>query len=154
MLWPKPEYVERAETWLSEGIDLDEDGQYQEKSSYIYSSLSDRVLITIARGFNKPELLDYVRKNLEMTFYYIHPNGEIVTEASGRQDNSIIGYLENYYYPYRYLAIKDQNQSFAAACRLIETTASHRIAGFLPYFLEDSNLWQELPKPTPLPVNY
>lgn len=154
MLWPKPAYLERAETWLSEGIDLDEDGQYQEKSSYIYSSLSDRVLITIARGFNKPELLDYVRKNLEMTFYYIHPNGEIVTEASGRQDNSIIGTLENYYYPYRYLALKDNNPQYAAACRLIEETASTKTAGFIQYFLEDPSLWQELPKSGELPTNY
>lgn len=154
MLWPKPEYVERAETWLSEGIDLDEDGQYQEKSSYIYSSLSDRVLITIARGFNKPEILDYVRKNLEMTFYYIHPNGEIVTEASGRQDNSIIGTLENYYYPYRYLALKDNNPQFAAACRLIEETAPTKTAGFIQYFLEDPSLWKDLPKGRELPTNY
>ena len=154
MLWPNPEYVERAETWLSEGIDLDAEGQYQEKSSYIYSSLSDRVLITVARGFNKPELLDYVRKNLEMTFYYIHPNGEIVTEASGRQDNSIIGTLENYYYPYRYFAIKDQNPQYAAACRLIEATAFVKTTGFLQYFLEDETLWQELPKAVSLPDNY
>src|SRR5690554_4801158 len=154
MLWPNQAYVERAETWLSEGIDLDVDGQYQEKSSYIYSSLSDRVLITVARGFNKPELLDYVRKNLDMTFYYIHPNGEIVTEASGRQDNSIIGTLENYYYPYRYLAIKDQNPQYAAACRLIEATAFVKTTGFLQYFLEDETLWQELPKAGTLPVNY
>lgn len=154
MLWPKPEYLERAETWLSEGMDLDEDGQYQEKSSYIYSSLSDRVLITIARGFNKPELLDYVRKNLEMTFYYIHPNGEIVTEASGRQDNSIIGTLENYYYPYRYLALKDNNPKYAAACRLIEETAATKTAGFIQYFLEDPSLWKDLPKAGALPTNY
>ncbi len=154
MLWPKPEYLQRAETWLSEGIDLDEDGQYQEKSSYIYSSLSDRVLITIARGFDKPELLDYVRKNLDMTFYYIHPNGEIVTEASGRQDNSIIGMLENYYYPYRYLALKDNNPQYAAACRLIEETAPNRTAGFIQYFLEDPSLWKTLPKGGSLPTNY
>lgn len=154
MLWPKPEYLERAETWLSEGIDLDHDGQYQEKSSYIYSSLSDRVLITVARGFNKPELLDYVRKNLEMTFYYIHPNGEIVTEASGRQDNSIVGMLENYYYPYRYLALKDKNPQYAAACRLIEDTAPNKTAGFIQYFLEDPSLWKELPQGGSLPTNY
>src|SRR5690606_28518269 len=154
MLWPKPEYLQRAETWLSEGIDLDEEGQYQEKSSYIYSSLSDRVLITIARGFNKPEILEYVRKNLEMTFYYLHPNGEIVTEASGRQDNSIIGTLENYYYPYRYLALKDNNPQFAAACRLIEETAATKTAGFIQYFLEDPTLWKDLPKGGELPTNY
>jgi len=151
---PDPGYLQRAEEWLAEKIDMDPDGQYNERSSYIYSSLSNRVLISTARGFNKPELLDYVRKNLEMTFYYLHPNGEIVTEASGRQDNSIIGTLENYYYPYRFLAIKDNNPQFAAACRLIEETAFEKITGFLHYFLEDPSLWAPLPTPTPLPVDY
>lgn len=147
-------YLERAERWLMEGIDMDADGQYEEKSSYIYSSLSNRVLISMARGFDKPELLDYVRKNLEMNFYYLHPNGEIVTEASGRQDNSIVGTLENYYYPYRYLALKDNNGQFAAACKLIEDTAFEKTTGFLYYFLEDPDLWKDLPTAEPLPVNY
>lgn len=151
---PDPGYLQRAEEWLTEKIDMDTDGQYNERSSYIYSSLSNRVLISTARGFDKPELLDYVRKNLEMTFYYLHPNGEIVTEASGRQDNSIIGTLENYYYPYRYLAIKDKNPQFAAACRLIEETAFAKITGFLHYFLEDPSLWQTLPASSALPVDY
>lgn len=154
MLWPMQKYLDRANKWLAEGIDMDEDGQYEEKSSYIYSSLSDRVLITTARGFNKPELLDYVRKNLEMTLYYLHPNGEVVTEASGRQDQALIGTLENYYYPYRYLAIKDQNERFAAACRLIESTAMEKTTGFLQYFLEDPFLWEKLPDPGLLPINY
>ena len=151
---PDPGYRQRAEQWLAEKIDMDPDGQYNERSSYIYSSLSNRVLISTARGFNKPELLDYVRKNLEMTFYYLHPNGEIVTEASGRQDNSIIGTLENYYYPYRYMALKDNNPQFAAACRLIEETAFSKITGFLHYFLEDPSLWAPLPASKPLPVDY
>ncbi|MDB5263949.1 MAG: hypothetical protein JWQ14_3232 [Adhaeribacter sp.] len=153
-IWPEPGYRARADTWLKERIDMDADGQYEEKSSFIYSSLSDRVLISTARGFKKPELLDYVRKNLEMTSYYIHPNGEIVTEASGRQDKAIIGTLENYYYPYRYMAIHDRNGRFAAACRLIEETAFPKTVGFLYYFLEDQTLWAELPPPTALPTNY
>ncbi|CAN5507873.1 hypothetical protein BH23BAC1_BH23BAC1_24560 [soil metagenome] len=153
-IWPEPGYLERAETWLKEGIDMDEDGQYEEKSSFIYSSLSDRVLISTARGFNKPELLDYVRRNLEMTLYYIHPNGEIVTEASGRQDKAIIGTLENYYYPYRYMAIHDRNGRFAAVCRLIEETAFPKTVVFLNYFLEVSTLWEELPPSAALPSNY
>ncbi|WP_339921771.1 hypothetical protein [uncultured Cyclobacterium sp.] len=151
---PDPAYRLRAEEWLEEQIDLDEDGQFQEKSSYIYSSLSDRVLISIARGFDKPELLDYVFKNLKMNLFYIHPNGEIVTEASGRQDNSIIGYLQNYYYPYRYMALKTGDGQFAAACRLIEETSFEKATGFLYYFLEDPTLWKELPVAKPLPIDY
>ncbi|WP_114750714.1 hypothetical protein [Pleomorphovibrio marinus] len=147
-------YLERAEQWLAEGIDMDPDGQYEEKSSYIYSSLSDRVLISTARGFEKFNLLEYVRKNLEMTFYYLHPNGEIVTEASGRQDNSIVATLERYYYPYRYMALRDRNGHFAAACKLIENSVFEKASGFLYYFLEDTSLWEELPPSKPLPTNY
>ncbi len=147
-------YLERAEEWLAEGIDLDPDGQYEEKSSYIYSSLSDRVLITAARGFGKMELLDYVRKNLEMTFYYLHPNGEIVTEASGRQDNSLVATLEPYYYPYRFMALRDKNGQFAAACKLIEETCFDKASGYLYFFLEDKSMWEELPNAEPLPTHY
>jgi hypothetical protein len=153
-IWPEPAYLQRAETWLKEGIDMDQDGQYEEKSSFIYSSLSNRVLISTARGFRKPALLEYVRRNLDMTNYYIHPNGEIVTEASGRQDKAIIGTLENYYYPYRYLAIRDRNGRYAAVCRLIEETAFPKTVAFLYYLLEDQTLWQELPPSETLPTDY
>ena len=152
--WPDPRYRARAEQWLQERIDIDADGQYNEKSTFIYSSLSDRVLITIARGLPKPELLDHVRKNLDMTMYYVHPNGEIVTDASGRQDKAVVGTLENYYYPYRYLALRDQNGAYAAMCALIERTAGSKLRGYLDYYLADEALWAPLPASKPLPVSY
>ena len=153
-LWPDPKYAARAEQWLGEHIDLDQDGQFNEKSTYIYSALSDRLLITIAKGLNKPALLDAVRHNLDMTMYYVHPNGEIVTDASGRQDKALIGTLENYYYPYRYLALLDNNGSYSAMCALIEKTAGPKIGGFLDYFLADPSLWSSLPPAKSLPVEY
>lgn len=153
-LWPNPKYVARAEQWLAEHIDIDRDGQYNEKSTFIYSSLTDRLLITVGKGLQKPALFDAVRKNLDMTMYYVHPNGEIVTDASGRQDKAVVGTLENYYYPYRYFAIKDGNPQYAAMCRLIEKTAGLKTAGFIDYFLTDPSLWAELPPEKPVPVDY
>ncbi|QRR03881.1 hypothetical protein [Dyadobacter sandarakinus] len=153
-LWPDPKYAARAEQWLSEHIDLDADGQYNEKSTFIYSSLSDRLLITISNSFKKTGLLQYVRKNLDMTMYYVHPNGEIVTDASGRQDKAVVGTLENYYYPYRYLAVYDKNGQYAAMCTMIEKTAGLKIAGYLDYLLDDPALWAELPVAKPVPVNF
>jgi hypothetical protein len=153
-LWPDKRYVARINEWLGEHIDMDADGQYNEKSTFMYSPLSDRLLITIAAGMKKPELLDNVRKNLDMTFYYVHPNGEIVTDASGRQDKATIGTLENYYYPYRYLAMKDKNGKYSAMCKLIEDTAGSKIGGYLDYLLADSSLWNPLPAATSLPVTY
>ena len=38
---------------------------------------------------NRDDLLDVARKNLNMTLYYIQP-GEVLTDASGRQDSENI----------------------------------------------------------------
>ena len=153
-LFPNPIYLQRIEQWLAEHIDLDPDGQYTEKSTYGYSGVIDRVLITMAKGLNKPELYDAVRKNLKMMCYYLHPNGEVVTEASNRQDKGQIGNMENYYYPLRYMALKDNDGEFAAMCRIIENTRIQSLSGSFSYLLEDSNLWKELPASQPLPTSY
>ncbi|MPR34836.1 hypothetical protein [Salmonirosea aquatica] len=153
-VWPDPRYMARINEWLGEHIDMDADGQYDEKSTLIYSPLTNRVLITIAKGMNKSELLEYVRRNLTMTAYYVHPNGEVATDASGRQDKAAVGTLEGYYYPYRFMALHDRNGAFSAQCKSIEATVLEKAYSQLSYFLEDPSLWQELPSPTSLPVQY
>jgi hypothetical protein len=152
--WPDTRYVNRVNEWLAEHIDLDPDGQYTEKSTYGYSAVIDRVLITVAKGLHKPELYDAVRKNLLMMRYYLHPNGEVVTEASNRQDKGQIGTMENYYYACRYMSLLDNDGELAAMCRLIESTSFHKLTDFLNYLLEDPSLWKELPASKPLPISY
>lgn len=151
-LWPDDRYVKRAEEWLGEHIDVDADGQYTEKSAGGYTPLVNRVLITIATNLKNPEILNAVRKNLNMTMYYVHPNGEVVTEASNRQDKGTIGTMENYYYSYRYLALLDNNGEYAAMCRLIEKTCFSKLS--LSVFLDNPFLWKKLPLSKPLPVSY
>ncbi|MEZ4902125.1 MAG: hypothetical protein R2822_10395 [Spirosomataceae bacterium] len=154
-LFPDPRYVNRIAQWLAEHIDIDPDGQYNEKSTNSYSPIVNRSLIIIAKGMNKPELLEPVRKNLLMTRYYVHPNGEVVTEASNRQDKGTIGNMSRYYYCYRYMALRDNDGEMAAMCRLIEkTSTTAQLAGYLDYFLEDANLWKDLPPDKPLPTSY
>ena len=153
-LWPDIRYVKRIEQWLAEHIDLDPDGQYTEKSTSGYSAVVDRVLITVSIGLQKPEILDAVRKNIMMMRYYIHPNGEVVTEASNRQDKGQIGTMENYYYACRYLALLDNNGEMAAICRLIEKKSFSSLVGVLGYLLEDPTLWRELPGSKALPTSY
>ncbi|QHV97833.1 hypothetical protein [Spirosoma endbachense] len=154
-VFPDPRYTKRIDQWLAEHIDLDPDGQFNEKSTNTYSPIVDRSLIIMARGLKKPELFEPVRKNLMMTLYYVHPNGEVVTEASNRQDKGTIGNMANYYYCYRFMALLDKNGEMGAMCRLIEKTcAKEQLAGYLNYFLEDPTLWNELPASKPLPTNY
>ncbi|MVM30301.1 hypothetical protein GO755_09670 [Spirosoma sp. HMF4905] len=154
-VFPDPRYTSRIDQWLAEHIDIDPDGQFNEKSTNSYSPIVDRSLIIMARGLKKPELFEPVRKNLMMTLYYVHPNGEVVTEASNRQDKGTIGTMAKYYYCYRYMALLDKNGEMAAMCRLIEKTCSpEQLAGYLDYFLEDPMLWNELPASKPLPTSY
>lgn len=153
-LFPDEKYPGRMEQWLAEGIDIDQDGQYSEKSAMIYTPLVNRCLITIARLAKRPELLDYVRKNLEITLFCVHTNGEIVTETSGRQDQYQRGTMENYWYAYRYMAILDLNGTFASMVHQIEGLEPEKLVSWLPYIMEDSFLSKPLPVVKPLSINY
>jgi len=150
-LFPDKSYLKRVDEWLREGIDIDADGQYEERSTYIYTPLTNRCLVTMAKLLKREELLEPVRKNLEMTMFYIHPNGEIATEASGRQDQFQVGFMEHYYLPVRFMAIHDKNPQFSTLVKQIEQTVPEKILGYLIYFLEDKFYFNSLPSPLPLP---
>lgn len=152
--FPSKKYEDRIDEWLSEGVDFDPDGQYSEKSVGAYSPICDTMFITIGRLLNRPELHEYARKNLEMSLYYIQPGGEVVTDASGRQDSAYTAYVNGYYYAYRYFAIKDRNAEFSALCELIESKMPEKITSYLPYIMEDPIFDKELVNASKIPSNY
>lgn len=153
-LFPHPKYVARVEQWLAETVDIDPDGQYTEKSTTVYSPIVNRALITVARLLNRPELYEPVRRNLEMTLYYVHPDGEVVTEASRRQDRYQRGSMARYYYSYRTLALRDGNGRFAAMTRQIERSVAPRHPGELAVYLTEPEFAKPLPADAPLPTDY
>ena len=153
-LFPDANYVTRINQWLAEQIDIDPDGQYTEKSTGNYSAIVNRCLLTVARLLDRPALQDAVRRNLEMTLYYVHPDGEVVTEASTRQDKYQRGSMAGYYYSYRYLALRDRNRQFAAMARQIAINSRSRLVSDLPAFLEDPTLQRRMPESQALPTNY
>ena len=80
--------------------------------------------------------------------YYIHPNGEVATEASNRQDKGTIGHMDGYYYAARYMALLDNDGEMAAICRLVERDNKNSIHSVLNHYLEDPSQWKELPPET------
>ncbi|MSU66639.1 MAG: hypothetical protein EXS38_11175 [Opitutus sp.] len=154
VLFPNSKYVARIDQWLAETVDIDPDGQFTEKSTSVYSPVVDQALLTVARLLDRPELIEAVRRNLEMTLFYVHPDGEVVTEASKRQDKYQRGSMSRYYYSYRWLALRERSSRFAAMARQIERTAAAQLAGDLPAFLEDPTLQRPMPESAPLPTDY
>lgn len=148
-LFGEPAYLRRIDQWLAEGIDIDADGQYNERSTTIYNAVSNRALTVIACKLKRWELLEPVRRNLQSMLWLLHPNGEVVTEISSRQDANERGDIGRYWFPLRFLALCDANGRLATlASRYEERHAS------LPLYLQYPELQGTLPVLAPLPNDY
>jgi hypothetical protein len=146
-LYPDAKYVRRIDQWLAEGIYIDAEGHYSERSG-IYSAVIDKALITIARLLNRPELLDIVHKNLTTYFYYMEPNGDMVTVDSRRQDQFMDLTISKFYLPYRYMAIHTNNPMFVSMAKTIENLpdfTAETLSGSLLFFMENKDLQKQLP---------
>ena len=113
--------------------------------------------MTMSRLLDRPRLLDPVRRNLDMNLYYLHPDGEVETVGSRRQDQTMMVSISNYYLQYRYLAIHDNNPAYAAVVRLIESKPGEGlIEGGNPviYFMEEPLLQKSLPEGGAIPDSY
>lgn len=151
------ELRERALDWLAEGMDITEDGEWTERSNGIYNSVSDIALIYAAEQLDMPELLEPVRKNLRMMAYLVHPNGDVVTDYSGRQDFGDRHHLGSYFVPLRIMAEHDGDSLLAALSELAASQLEH--PGGLPcHSLIALLLRPELRElsvtPEPLPDSY
>ncbi len=111
---PDPAYGKRIDQWLAEGIDIDEDGQYTERSTGTYNMVVNSSLMLLADKLKRWELLEPVRRNLDAVIHLMHANGELVTDISSRQDRGSVTTIAPYFLVLQYLAIRDRNPVFAA----------------------------------------
>jgi hypothetical protein len=148
-LFPDPAYTRRIDQWLAEGIDIDEEGQFIERSTVTYNTVCDRALTVLAAKLRRPALLDAVRRNLAAMVYLIHPDGEVVTEVSRRQDQFTRGTMAGYWFPAAYLAAHDRDPMMIALARSMPDGAPR-----LSTLLEYPELASALPDAPPLPENY
>jgi hypothetical protein len=162
-VYPDPRNLARIDDWLGEGIDVDGDGQWAERSPNYTSDVNDPSIMDLAIILHRPDLLDGVRRNLAMTLYHYDANGEVETIASRRQDQRTGArkYIWEYYVPYRYLAIHDHNTTFGAMARWIEqhflkevAAESTNMSSALTCFLEYPELKQPLPEGGRVPDDY
>ncbi len=147
-LYPNQKYIARIDEWLSEGVYMDEDGHYPERSMN-YSDVENRAFITMGHLLKRPELYKPAIKSLEMTWYYMDPNGDLITFDSRRQDQYSSRKIIVQYLHYRFLAIELQNPNFSAIASLIEKQGEFQntvLNEALYCFMADEVLMRELPK--------
>ena len=147
-LFPDARLVRRIDEWLAEGIDIDADGQFTERSTLTYNVVTDRALVVMATKLRRPELVDPVRRNLRALAYLLHADGEVVTEISRRQDQYTRGNISGYWFPLTWLAVTDGDPLFS-------TMAAQAGEGArLSTLLEYQDLSKALPAAGPLPDDY
>jgi hypothetical protein len=147
-LFPDARFVRRIDEWLTEGIDIDRDGQFTERSTLTYNLVTDRALVVMAAKLRRPALLDPVRQNLRALMYLRHANGEVVTEISRRQDQYTRGGIAGYWFPLTYLAVADRDGQFATMAA--ESAEGVRLSALLEY----PELSRPLPALRALPDDY
>ncbi|HSN11648.1 MAG TPA: hypothetical protein VLS51_06050, partial [Propionibacteriaceae bacterium] len=77
---------ERAGEWLAEGVDLQQDGLYSERSPIYAVHVSGPCLLDMARLLDRADLADAVHRNLHATIDLVDARDLVETIQSRRQD--------------------------------------------------------------------
>ncbi|MEZ4702501.1 MAG: hypothetical protein R2834_19365 [Rhodothermales bacterium] len=118
-LFGDEKYLRRMDQWLAEGIYQNADGNYPERSRN-YALVESNAFVTIGRLLDRPELMEIARRNLVATYYYLEPNGDLVTLDSRRQDQNAPLEMARYYFLYKYLALHFKDDFLASIANQIE----------------------------------
>ena len=93
----RPDFSKRADEYLFEGLDLNEDGEFAERSAGNYNQINDDQMIRLFMATDDRSYLEAARKNLTMMYAYIDPDGSVFTNNSTRQDKGVKTYPGSYY---------------------------------------------------------
>ncbi|MEW2117502.1 hypothetical protein AB0945_20380 [Streptomyces sp. NPDC005474] len=144
--FPDDRLLARVEEWLSEGVDIDAEGLYSERSAGYASHVTNPALLLLAEVLDRTDLLDAVERNLATTLDLIRPDGAVETVHSRRQDQNHPFPLVPYLPHYRLLAIRTGRGDFARAARLA-AAAGIDDPDLLAQTLLTPDLSRELPSP-------
>ncbi len=92
--------INRANEYLLEGIDCNEDGEFAEKSAGNYNRVNNDAMISLGHTTGDRSYFEYAARNLKMMLTYIEPDGSVFTGNSTRWDNGLKIYPKDYYTEY------------------------------------------------------
>ncbi|MFE6200756.1 hypothetical protein [Streptomyces sp. NPDC057838] len=146
--FPDGRLLDRIGEWLAEGVDIDADGLYSERSANYAAHVSNPSLLLLADVLGRADLLDAVERNLATTLDLIGPDGTVETVHSRRQDQNGPFPLAPYLPHYRLLAIRTGRGDFSRAARQAAAGGIDD-PGLLAEILLTPDLCGVLPEPAP-----
>lgn len=86
-LFPDLAVAATVDAYLAEGIDVDAEGLFIERSIGVYDAVNDRSWLLIAERRASVAALDAVARNLDLDLHFLHGDGTAETGLSRRQDH-------------------------------------------------------------------
>lgn len=109
-----PRALTRAQQWLAEGVDVDPDGLYSERSANYAALVSNPSLLAIADVLDRRDLVEIVHRNLHAHLALTDADGVVETVFSRRQDHSTAIPVEYFHTQLRRFALAG-----CATCRAV-----------------------------------
>ncbi len=127
----KKAYGDRADEFLREGLDINADGEFAERSAGNYNQVNDDQMIRLYLATGEKRFLEAAARNLEMMTHYIDPDGSVFTNNSTRWDLGMKVYTESYYILFLLVGYLMGREDFGAMAEWIWQDA--RAHGRMPY---------------------
>lgn len=117
-------YTEISDRFLLERIDINEDGEYAERSAGGYNIVNNDQMLMLYRETGDRQYIEYVARNLRMMKHYVEPDGSIFTGNSTRQDRGATVWMDAYWYAFYVTGKVLGDAEFLNTARLIMDDAS------------------------------
>lgn len=110
----RPEFSQRADQYLFEGLDVDENGEFAERSVAGYNKVNDDCMILLYLATGEERFLDAACANLELMKKFLEPDNSLFTNNSTRQDRGTKAYPDGYYELYLLAGYLRRNPAYGA----------------------------------------
>ena len=90
-------YKTKADKYHAEGLDIDEYGEYSERSAGMYNEIMNSALLMAHMTGRMPGALDAVHRNLRMMEYYVDDGNDVFSQNSRRTDKGERGTVAGFY---------------------------------------------------------
>ncbi|MDE6639958.1 MAG: hypothetical protein K2K63_05500, partial [Acetatifactor sp.] len=108
-----------AFTYLNEGIDCNEDGEFAEKSAGNYNRVNNDAMIMLSEATGDSSYEQNAIRNLKMMLTYWEPDESVFTANSTRFDKDRLVYPKDYYMEYLNMGMKYNIPEFLQMCNSI-----------------------------------